>query len=160
MELKKPQKMVIESGETSKVAEEDLPTGLWTFVGYQDKRQRSARFRVNTMTKEYEDFVSGHLIAERTPICPATLEVDMAVEVLMSIRPELVTADMQPSIQNIENHAPICEDPTRIVWLDYEALDSECHSWSWKILSNGIQKTISSTDHVQGKTTFYSLNDP
>ncbi len=91
------------------------------------------------MTKEYEDFVSGHLIAETAPICPATLKVDMAIEALMSLRPELAAVGMQPSIQNIENHAPICVDPTRIVWLDYEALDPEFHSWSWKILSSGIQ---------------------
>ena len=91
------------------------------------------------MTKEYEDFVSGHLIAETAPICPATLKVDMAIEALRSLRPELAAAGMQPSIQNIENHAPICVDPTRIVWLDYEALDPEFHSWSWKMLSSGIQ---------------------
>ena len=46
------------------------------------------------MTKKYEDFVSGHLIVETAPICPATLEVDMAIEALMSIRPELAAADM------------------------------------------------------------------
>ena len=111
------------------------------------------------MTKKYEEFVSGHLIAETAPICPATLEVDMAIEALMSIRPELAAAGMQPSIQNIENHSPICIDPTRTVWLDYEALDPECHSWSWKILSSGIQKANSSTDHVQGKIIFRSVDD-
>ena len=160
MELKKPQKMVVQSEETPKVPEEELPTGLWTFVGYQDKKQRSARFRVNTMIKKYEDFVSGHLIAETAPICPATLEVDMAIEALMNIRPDLAAAGMQPSIQNMENHAPICVDPTRLVWLDYEALDPECYSWSWKIVSTGTQKAGSSTDHVHGKIVFRSMDDP
>ena len=160
MELKKPQKMVIESEETPKVPEEEFPTGLWTFVGYQDKKQRSARFRVNTMTKKYEEFVSGHLIAETAPICPATLEVDMAIEALMNIRPDFAAGGMQPSIQNMENHAPICVDPTRLVWLDYEALDPECHSWSWKIVSTGTGKARSSTEHVHGKIVFRSMGDP
>ena len=160
MELKKPQKMVVQSEETPKVPDEDLPTGLWTFVGYQDKNQRSARFRINTMTSKYEDFVSGHLIAETAPICPATLEVDMAIEALMKIRPDLAAAGMQPSIQTMENHAPICVDPTRLVWLDYEALDPESHSWNWKIVSTGAQKAGSSTDHVHGRIVFRSMDDP
>ena len=50
------------------------------------------------MIKEYEDFVSSHLIAETAPICLAILEVDMAIETLMSIHPELAAAGMQPSI--------------------------------------------------------------
>ena len=160
MELKKPQKMAVQSEEKPEVPEEELPTGLWTFVGYQDNKQRSARFRVNTMAKKYEDFVSGHLIAETAPICPATLEVDMAIEALMSIRPDLAAASMQPSIQNMENHAPICVDPTRLVWLDYEALDPECYSWSWKIVSTGTQKAGSSTVHVHGSIIFRSMDDP
>ena len=160
MELKKPQKMVVQSEEPPKVPDEDLPTGLWTFVGYQDKNQRSARFRINTMTKKYEDFISGHLIAETAPICPATLEVDIAIEALRNIRPDLAAASMQPSIQNMENHAPICVDPTRLVWLDYEALDPESHSWNWKIVSTGAQKAGSSIEHVHGRIVFRSMDDP
>ena len=159
MELKKPQKMVEQSAETPKVPEEELPTGLWTFVGYQDKKQRTARFRINTMTKMYKDFVSGHLIAETAPICPATLEVDMAIEALMSLRPDFSASGMQPSLLDMENHSPICVDPSRLVWLDYEALDADCHSWSWKIVSTGTQKTDSSTDHVHGRLTFRRMDD-
>ena len=160
MELKKPQKMVEQSVETPNVPKEELPTGLWTFVGYQDKKQRTARFRINTMTKKYEEFVSGHLIAETAPICPATLEVDMAIEALMSLGSDFAASGMQPSIHNMENHSPICVDPSRLVWLDYEALDTDCHSWSWKIVSTGTQKTGSSTDHVHGRITFRSMDDP
>nr|ASU91363.1 polyketide synthase [Ramalina conduplicans] len=160
MELKKPQKMVEQSVETPKVPEEELPTGLWTFVGYQDKKQRTARFRINTMTKKYEEFISGHLIAETAPICPATLEADMAIEALMSLRPDFADSGMQPSIHNMENHSPICVDPSQLVWLDYEALDTDCYSWSWKIVSTGTQKTGSSTDHVHGKIAFRSMDDP
>lgn len=160
MELKKPQKMVEQSVETPKIPKEELPTGLWTFVGYQDKKQRTARFRINTMTKKYEEFISGHLIAETAPICPATLEVDMAIEALMSLRPDFAASGMQPSIQNMENNSPLCVDPSRLVWLDYEAFDADCYSWSWKIVSTGKQKTSSSTDHVHGRVTFRPMNDP
>lgn len=159
MELKKPQKAVNHSDETPKLSIEELPTGLWTFVGYQDKKQLSARFRINTMTKIYDDFVSGHLIARTAPICPAALEVDMVIEALMSICPDLPAAGMQPSIQNMENHAPICVDPSRLVWLDYEALNSEGHTWNWKIVSIAPQEGGSSTEHVHGKISFRSMDD-
>ena len=159
MELKKPQKMVVESEATTKAPEEELPTSLWTFVGYQDNKQRSARFRVNTVIKKYEDFISGHLIAQTAPICPATLEVDMAIEALMSLRPDFAAAGLQPTLQNMVNHSPICVDPSRLVWLDYEALDPQCYSWSWKIVSTGSQNGRN-TEHVQGTLVFRSMDDP
>ncbi|KAI1502205.1 putative polyketide synthase, partial [Biscogniauxia marginata] len=160
MELKKPQKMASPSEQPSKAREQEPPTGLWTFIGYQDKNHRCARFRVNTMTKKYESFISGHLIAQTAPICPATLEVDMAIEALMSIRPDFAAAGMQPTIRSMENHSPICVDPSRLVWLDYEAIDPECHSWHWKIVSTGTQKGSSNTEHVRGKLVFCSVHDP
>lgn len=159
MDLKKPQKMAVLE-DTPKVEEPELPTGLWTFVGYQDKDQRSARFRINTMTKKYEDFISGHFIAHTAPICPATLECEMAIEALFSIRPDFTAASMQPTIKNMENHAPICVDPSRLVWLEYKALDPECHSWSWRIVSNPAQKPGPETEHVHGKLVFRSNHDP
>ncbi|KAL9112778.1 MAG: hypothetical protein Q9227_003081 [Pyrenula ochraceoflavens] len=163
MELKKPQKEVATSvEETPKPqAEQETPTGLWTFVSYEDSMQRRARFRVNTMTKEYESFISGHWIAQTAPICPATLEVDIAIEALKSIRPDLAAPEMQPILQDMENHSPICVDPSRSVWLDYEALDDSCQSWHWSIVSTGsAQKAGTSTQHVHGKLIFRSADNP
>ncbi|KAL2167888.1 hypothetical protein VTG60DRAFT_675 [Thermothelomyces hinnuleus] len=160
MDLKKPLKTPISAEEAAKAPPaEEVPTGLWTFVGYQDEKQRRARFRVNTMTEEYKNFVSGHWIAQTAPICPATLEVDMAIEALRSIRPDLAAATMQPTLRDMENHSPICADPSRLVWIDYEALDAECRSWSWKIVSTGANQTGPSSEHVHGKLVFHSSDD-
>ncbi|OTB00230.1 hypothetical protein M426DRAFT_66280 [Hypoxylon sp. CI-4A] len=160
MDLKKPAKTIEQVEEIPKLAEQELPTGLWTFLGYQDKEQRCARFRVNTFTKKYQDLVSGHLIAHTAPICPATLEVDMAIEALMSIRPDFAAAGMHPIVKNMENHSPICVDASRFVWIEYEALDADCLSWSWKIISNVPEKPRSESEHVHATITFRSTHDP
>lgn len=60
----------------------------------------------------------------------------------------------------MQNHVPICVDPSRSVWLDYEALDVDCHSWSWKIVSNGSDQRQGDTVHVNGKIQFRSPDDP
>ncbi|KAG9513438.1 polyketide synthase, partial [Aureobasidium melanogenum] len=159
VELKRPQRLIAASDTPEKaVAKEEAPIDLWTFIRYQDENQRSARFKINTMTEKYVNFVSGHLIAQTAPICPATLEVDMAIEALSSLRPEIAASGLQPTLRNMQNHAPICVDATRSVWLDYEALDLECRTWSWKIVSTGPQGTP--TEHVDGQIVFRSVNDP
>ena len=159
LELKKPQKTISEPIAQSQVQQVEPPKGLYTFVGYQDEAQRSARFRINTMTKKYEDFVSGHVIAQTAPICPATLEVDMAIEALRSLRPDLEASNLQPQIHSVSNQAPICVDQSRTIWLDLEAIDTEFHTWDWEIISTG-SKGSAVTLHVSGKIIFRSVDDP
>ena len=159
LEMKKPQKLIAEPAAPKEEAkEEELPKGLFTFMGYQDKKNRSARFRINTMIKKYEEFISGHLIAQTAPICPATLEVDMAVEALLSLNPEVATSKLQPEIHSVDNYAPICIDASRTVWLDFDVNDSEPHCWDFKFVSTG-SKGASSTLHVSGKIVLRSVED-
>lgn len=50
LELKKPQKATEQPAPQPQAQEEKLPTSLYTFVGYQDKVKRHARFRINTVS--------------------------------------------------------------------------------------------------------------
>ncbi|KAF2204959.1 hypothetical protein GQ43DRAFT_95556 [Delitschia confertaspora ATCC 74209] len=157
LELKKPQQAT-EIVEAPKTQQEELPTGLYTFVGYQDGAKRSARFRVNTMTKKYEEFVSGHMIVQTAPICPATLEVDITIEALLSLRPDFAAAGLQPEIRNVENLSPICIDPSRMVWLDLQATTGDFQAWDWQMISTNAAGSSKST-HVKGQVTFRSVKD-
>ena len=159
MELKRPQKVIAESAPQPQAQQEELPKGLYTFVGYQDEKQRSARFRINTMIKKYEDFVTGHFIAQTASICPATLEVDMAIEALRSLRPDLADSTFQPEIHNVDNQTPICVDASRTVWLDLAAVDADFHIWDWKLISIGSTSSAA-TLHVSGKIIMRSIDDP
>ncbi|KAK4697088.1 acyl carrier protein, partial [Lecanoromycetidae sp. Uapishka_2] len=161
LDLKKPQKAMAAApaSQAQVQPEEELPKGLYTFVGYQDSKQQSARFRINTMTKKYEEFVSGHFIAQTAAICPATLEVDMAIEALLSLRADFAASNLQPQIHSVDNQAPICVDSSRAVWLDLEAMDADFHIWVWKIVSTGT-KGSAATLHVTGKILFRSVEDP
>lgn len=49
LELKKPQKGIEQPAPQQQAQQEQLPTSLYTFVGYQDEVKRHARFRVNTV---------------------------------------------------------------------------------------------------------------
>ena len=158
LELKTP--VQAKSRNLPAIPQNEIPTTLWTFVGYQDDAKRTARFRVNTMTDAYKSFVSGHLIVKTAPICPATLEVDMAVEALISIMPEGALTKMQPQIQNMENHAPICVDPSRFVWIEYCAQDKECLSWAWRIVSNDSEEKKAPLVHVTAEIRFRTFDDP
>ena len=160
LELKKPSKTSDLPLSTPDHAPEELSKGLWTFVGYQDSKQRSARFRINTTTPKYEEYLAGHLIAQQAPICPATLEIDIAIEAVMSLRPELATANRQPQIRQVKNRAPICKDASRLVWLEADALNADGYSWEWKVVSTGAQKGATSLLHVTGQIVFTWTDDP
>lgn len=160
MESKEPPKMTGTelASQAKNQPKEDVSTSLWTFMGYQDSRQCHARFRINTMIKKYEDIVAGHIIAQTAPICPATLQMDMAIQALMSLHQDITISNLMPLIRTVNNQAPICIDPSRFLWLDFEALDAGRRSWHWKIISNGPQG-VATTTHVTGEIIFRSTED-
>jgi malonyl CoA-acyl carrier protein transacylase/acyl carrier protein/SAM-dependent methyltransferase len=156
LELKKPLQLTEQNELPSKAQHEELPTTLYTFSS-QDDAKGSARFRINTMSKIYNDFVSGHLIVHTAAICPATLEVDIAIEAVLSLHPELV-AQSQPETRNVENQAPICQDSSRLVWLDLQATTSDFRAWNWQIISTNAENSGKMT-HVKGQISFRSNED-
>ncbi|RAL09587.1 putative polyketide synthase [Aspergillus homomorphus CBS 101889] len=164
LELKVPQSAVAGLSTDAYVnPQHEVPVGLWTFTKYCNAEKTSARFRINTMTDQYKDLVSGHLIAQTAPICPATLQVDMAIEALRSLRPELAAQEMQPQLLDMQNQVPVCVDPSRLVWLDCTVADPEGHTWAWQIVSNHQSLDApqqSDTVHVAGKIRFCSSEDP
>ncbi|KAL8720574.1 MAG: hypothetical protein Q9225_002593 [Loekoesia sp. 1 TL-2023] len=159
LDLKTPPKTVAaEQGNQAAILTEELPTTLYTFIGFQDEKQSHPRFRINTMIKKYEDIVLGHTIAQTAPICPATVQVDIAIEALLNLHPQLAVSDLLPQIRNVVNEAPICIDPSRSVWIDYEAPETEGSGWQWRIFSNGPQSPAATT-HATGEIVFRSIDD-
>lgn len=81
-------------------AQQSKPLTLWDFLGYQDKKQKTARFRINTESEQYQSFFTGHLIAQTAPICPGTLECDISIEALFSLQPSWKERGMQPIMRD------------------------------------------------------------
>lgn len=158
LDLKKPPKENTHS-EGQPQSPEDAPTRLYTFTGYQSSEKRSARFQINTTIQKFQDYISGHTIAQTAPLCPSTLQLDIVIEALMHIRPDFAAFNLQPQLQGLDNHAPMCIDASRLVWLDVETSDAEFHVWDWKIVSNAAYSSAATTLHVSGKVVFRSAND-
>ncbi|ROW11935.1 hypothetical protein VPNG_05279 [Cytospora leucostoma] len=139
--------------------QEEKGIGLWTFEGYQSAEKGGCRprFRINTDSNKYKCFMSGHLIVQTAPICPATLEVDMAIEALFSLHPDWKVSNMQPVVLGMLNHAPLCVDPSRTVWLDFEAIDDEL-VWAWKVTSVADASDQPQT-HVEARLHIHSPTD-
>ncbi|KAF5848114.1 hypothetical protein GGP41_005505 [Bipolaris sorokiniana] len=154
LELKAPPKLAVAVVEDK----EELPTKLYSFVGYQDTKQCLAKFRINTMISLYEEIVAGHTIAGVAPICPATVQIDIVIEAVKSLSKHLSADGVQPQIRSMTNIVPVCVDKSRTVWLDVEALDASRTSWSWKWTSTGPSGGLPTT-HVSGEVQFRSGSD-
>ena len=143
---------------------DEIPTGLWTFTGYEDGEKRQhARFRINTESKEYKEIIAGHVIAGTAPICPATVQVDVVIEALYSIIPDDKNnpeGKTMPQINRVNNLAPICIDPARFVWLDLvPSGPAGGQSWQWKIWSADVQGK-GTVVHVTGDIALSPVQDP
>ena len=114
---------------------EAKPLNLWDFVGYQDKSKKKARFRINTGSDKYKNFVQSHVIAQTAPICPGTVECDIVIEALFSLHPDWKTKGMQPVVRDMVNHTPICVDPSRVFYVELSALDKEMMKWGVHVFS-------------------------
>ncbi|KAJ2976211.1 hypothetical protein NUW58_g8142 [Xylaria curta] len=133
---------------------------LFSFIEYRDNKNRKPRFRINTASDTYRRFFLGHVIAQTAPICPATLESDIAIEALFTLYPERRADGFCPVLQDLVNHSPICANSSRTVYMDVDALDGENLLWSVKIFSVNTASGNDAQVHVEGKLHFRSPNDP
>ncbi|KAJ5930367.1 polyketide synthase [Penicillium verhagenii] len=162
-ELKAPPKMteapILQKSEADV---NKLPDTLLSFVGYQDNGKRLAKFRINTMIPKYEKLIEGHVIAETAPICPATIQLELAIDAVQLIRPDLADTLMEPQIQAVVNQSPVCINPARAVWIGTTACESSnTPSWDFHVFSDDLERAgVSKTVHTTGKVIFRSVEDP
>lgn len=147
---------------TNEVAPESkrLPDTLLTFVGYQDKQKRVAKFRVNTMIPRYDKLIAEHVVAHTAPICPATVQLDLAIEAIRSIRPDLAAAKLEPQIHGVNNQSPICINPGRFVWIEADGdLAAGAGLWSFQVFSTDSWESTARTIHTTGQISFRCVDD-
>ena len=138
---------------------EQAPVDILTFIGHDDADKRRARFRINTMTAKYHDLVSGHVFVQTAPICPATVQLDLIIEAIRSVRPDLADAQMTPRIEGVKNQSPICANASRATWIDLH--DEHAHRdsvWAFEVYSTDAQKARAA--HTTGRIIFRSAGEP
>ncbi|KAI0138702.1 hypothetical protein F4776DRAFT_670564 [Hypoxylon sp. NC0597] len=161
VEFKVPPKgSALPATQKAEPKEEKLPEGLFTFVGYQDTKKLVAKFRINTMIPKYERLIVGHVIAQTASICPATVQLDLVIEAVRSIRPDLAAAKLEPQVHVVENQSPICVNPSRGVWIEVkEDATGKSRSWDFQVFSTDMPQGTSKTLHTTGRIVFCSTED-
>ncbi|KAL6849010.1 Type I Iterative PKS [Amphichorda felina] len=152
VELKEGPSLPVEAAGNPPVTPEPdkIPDTLLTFVGYQDgSAQQHARFRVNTMIRQFEELMMGHTIAHTAPICPATVQMDLAIDGLSQL--VSLGADYNPEIYGIENLAPICVDPSLSLWLDLKVSAGRPGEWLFKLTSTSGSSARTTATHTSGR---------
>ncbi|GKZ24706.1 type I Iterative Polyketide synthase (PKS) [Aspergillus brasiliensis] len=106
------------------------------FLGYQDRNQLMAKFRVNTAHSKYREALSGHVGAQTAPLAPASHMLDNVVEALRSL-PE--GKGKIPQVRNVTSDAPLGLDG-RDVYILLHAQNKEKTIWDVKYISEDSQK--------------------
>ncbi|KAI1804327.1 hypothetical protein F4811DRAFT_552992 [Daldinia bambusicola] len=155
-----PELAELSPANTTDQREEKLPDSLLTFVGYQDDKKKTPKFRINTMIPRYEKLVAGHVIAQTAAICPATVQLDLVIEAVRNIRPDLEAARMEPQIHVVENKSPICVNPARAVWIGLEEEETrKSPSWTFEVFSTDLLQETAKALHTTGRIAFCSTED-
>ncbi|KAH6623650.1 hypothetical protein F5144DRAFT_658610, partial [Chaetomium tenue] len=141
------------------------PSGPYTFFGYKDKKtKKESRFMINNAVKSYLGVVSGHVIANEAPVFPVPFAIDLAIQAVTSISPELagISNKLQPRIYEIVNHSPLIHtDQPRAVFIDFERRDdngSAESSWIFKFVSK-LGEAGEETLHIRGRLSFQPRDD-
>jgi malonyl CoA-acyl carrier protein transacylase/nucleoside-diphosphate-sugar epimerase/acyl carrier protein len=161
LEFKPFENAFISQQRSQTIPSDAAPPGLWTFTGYQDLERRRARFRINTDTEKYQKLVSGHVVVQTAPICPATVEIDMAIEALLSLLSDSDRdSNLHPIVRGVQNHVSLCVDPAREVWLDLSASEESWRSCTWKIVTTPVNnQTAKDMLCVEGRIELRSTED-
>nr|APX43978.1 polyketide synthase [Pestalotiopsis microspora] len=151
---------VVDAKDKSQKQQDPRLMDMFTFAGYQDEKAARPRFLINTASDKYQHFFSGHIIAQTAPICPATLESDMAIEALFSLYPELKAERLSPVLRNLVNHSPICSNTSRAVYIDFDAIKNTKSQWDFKLCSASADAANKDVQlHVEGRLHFRSPSD-
>lgn len=126
--------------------------GLLSFMGYQDTAQTHGRFRVNTISDEYRHHIEGHVIAQTTAICPSALQHAIVIGAASKLVSDSNISDLQPELQSMHNHVPICIDESRALWLDVCKDQQDPAAWQWTISSTQLSSdTTGNVRHAVGR---------
>lgn len=168
VELKTPKEpiaTIIEDAaeETAKVPEE-----LIVFAGYTGAAKHTARFRINTASPKYEWLVSGHIFAATAAICPATVQLDFVVEAIRGLHADKIAEGREPQLFDIKCQSPVCVDPTRSHWIEFDDNTSASGepSWTFSVFStdnssSGANNADSGLSvHTTGTITLSHVNSP
>jgi acyl transferase domain-containing protein/thioester reductase-like protein/acyl carrier protein/SAM-dependent methyltransferase len=156
MELKSPPQL--ESPVTETVVKSETPKGLTIFLGYENENQRSARFQVNTSSDKFKGPAQGNIVVNTASVTPGMLQLQIALDALNSLRPDLESLGFQPELQGMTQHKPFVSESLETVYLDVVSTDEANLVWKWRLNttgSNGIP-----FDYTSGKILFRSANDP
>lgn len=125
-----------------------LPKSLTTFMGYQDKQNRSARFLVNTAIDKFQKPLQANFVAQTAVVTPGIFQLQIALDALKSLRPDVSEASVQPELHGMAYHNVFLVDPSKAVFLDADSTDDERLTWEWRL-------STADTVYTSGKIVFH-----
>lgn len=112
----------------------ESPKGLTTFVGFQDDDEsKAARFRVNTGTEKFQRPLMANILANTVAVAPGMLQVEVALDALMNLQPELKTDGFHPELRGVAYHRALVVHSALDAHLDAVSVDEDSLVWQWTL---------------------------
>lgn len=142
----------VEQQVVEKVVDAGAPLGLTTFLGYQDLEKRSARFAINTSSKQFQKHAHGITVANTAAAVGGMVQVSIVLDALRNLRSDLLEQNYQPELRGLHKHKILRLE--NLEELGIEATSDETGLiWEWNI-------NAASTVHTTGTLVFRSGANP
>ncbi|GFG15645.1 conidial yellow pigment biosynthesis polyketide synthase [Aspergillus udagawae] len=151
MHLQEPPKLGVSAAEP--LQHPDVAKGLTTFLSYQDPSHQSARFRVNTGVDQFQQPTSANVVANTAAVAPGILQLQIALDALMNLRPDFDKFKFQPEIRGVSYHNALLAHPSGDVYLDVFSRDDKGLTWDWRLHSED-------SEFSSGTVDFRPASDP
>ncbi|KAF2198499.1 putative polyketide synthase [Delitschia confertaspora ATCC 74209] len=156
MELKDPPR--VEASMVEDIVQGEAPKGLTIFLGYQDKKQRIARFQVNTTIDKFQRPVQANIVVSMAAVTPGMLQLQIALDALNTLRPDLKDQGFQPQLRSMSHHKALVADSFKALYLNAANTDEAGLVWEWKLSATDLAGDTS--NYTTGTIIFRPASDP
>ncbi|KAI3338233.1 BcPKS17, polyketide synthase [Ustulina deusta] len=156
MDLTTPKTTIVTGSQPEPVTESKA---MWALLSRGGQESRSYKFKVTADSANFKKILNSHRLMSVYPICPSTLQLDILIDALISLRAEYANKTMKPRLLGMNNHAPLTLSLSRAVWFDVYITEAESHVWNWKLFSQGETVEDPSVLHTSGTISFDSISN-
>ncbi|KAI1140804.1 BcPKS19, polyketide synthase [Hypoxylon sp. FL0543] len=122
---------------------------LFSFIGFKDKSEKEALFRVDPRSDRFQAMLGGHVMANQA-LAPASLYFELAARAALFLQKDSEAKEYVPTVDDLTMRSPIGRDKSTEITLTLKRLENMSPSWSFSIATKS--NTRQSAEPIEQST--------
>ncbi|KAI0838314.1 BcPKS19, polyketide synthase [Hypoxylon sp. FL0890] len=132
---------------------------LFSFLGFKDKSEKEALFRVDPSSDRFQSMLGGHVMANQA-LAPASLYFEIVARAALFLQKDTETKEYVPTVDDLTMRSPIGRDTSMEIVLTLKRLENTRPSWSFSITTKfGMRQTTEHSEQSTGRVSLKKRDD-